>query len=298
MTPPRELLDAIARPGAEDRLRALDAEGTLTAALLPELEEGRGFEQPALHHYTVLDHNFAAVGALDRALGEGVEGLRLPDPAPEIAVAEWLAREIDGRPLLHLLRLSCLVHDVAKPRTAVVREGRLRFPRHGAVGADLLEGRLAALGFERDSIAFVTAMVRQHLRPGEFARSWPPTDRALRRFARDVGGHTLPLLLLQLADGMATRGPAYRREHFERHVAFLGHVVTRAAEALREEEPALLDGEELMGELGLEGGPLLRAVLTSIREAQLAGEVDDRATALALARQALDRLNGGEPARR
>ena len=290
MTPPRELLDAIARDDAEARLRALDGEGKLTSALLPELEEGRGFEQPALHHYTVLEHNFSAVGALDRALGEGVEGLRMPDPSPEIGVAEWLAREIDGRPLIHLLRLSCLVHDIAKPRTAEVREGRLRFPRHGPVGAELLVGRLASLGFEQDSIDFVTTMVRYHLRPGEFARSWPPSDRALRRFARDLDGQTLPLLLLQLADGMATRGPAYRREHFERHIAFLGHIVTRSA-ALREEEPALLDGEELMRELGLPSGPLLGAVLTSVREAQLAGEVDDRATALALARRSLERLN-------
>ena len=215
----------------------------------------------------------------------------MPDPSPEIGVGEWLQREIDGRPLMHLLRLSCLVHDIAKPRTAEVREGRLRFPRHGPVGAELLEGRLAALGFERESIDFVTTMVRYHLRPGEFARSWPPSDRALRRFARDLDGQTLPLLLLQLADGMATRGPAYRREHFERHIAFLGHIVTRTAEALREEEPALLDGEELMRELGLPSGPLLGAVLTSVREAQLAGEVDDRATALALARRSLERLN-------
>lgn len=285
------MLDAIAREDAEARLRALDAEGTLTAALLPELEEGRGFEQPALHHYTVLEHNLSAVGALDRALGEGVEGLRMPDPSIDISITEWLAREIDGRPLRRLLRLSCLVHDIAKPRTAVVREGRLRFPRHGPVGAELLEGRLGALGFEPASIEFVTTMVRYHLRPGEFARSWPPADRALRRFARDVGGETLPLLLLQLADGMATRGPAYRREHFERHIAFLGHIVRGAAEAQREEEPALVDGEELMRELGLPSGRLLGAVLTSVREAQLAGEVGDRAAALALARQSLERLS-------
>lgn len=291
MTPPRELIEAIAREDAEAALRDLDTLGKLTTALLPELEEGRGFEQPALHYYTVLEHNLAAVGALDRALVEGIEGLRMPAHLGDISVAEWLGREINGRPLQHLLRLSCLVHDIAKPRTAVVREGKLRFPRHGPVGAELLEGRLAALGFEGASIEFVTTMVRYHLRPGEFARSWPPTERALRRFARDLGGQTLPLLLLQLADGMATRGPTYRRENFERHIGFLGHIVTRTAEALREEEPTLVDGEELMRELGLPSGRLLGAVLTSVREAQLAGEVDDRAAALALARQSLERLN-------
>lgn len=231
MTPPAALLGALAPADAAARLRALDAGGTLTR-LLPELEEGRGFAQPPLHHYTVLDHNLAAVEALDRALGEGVEGLRLPDPAPRLRVGEWLAREIEGLPILHLLRLSCLVHDVAKPRTAVVRDGRLRFPRHGPAGAELLAGRLETLGFGPEATAFTTTMVRHHLRPGEFARDWPPGDPALRRFARDVAGQTLPLMLLQLADGMATRGPAYRREHFERHVAFLGHVVRRAEEAV------------------------------------------------------------------
>ncbi len=291
MTPPAELLDAITHEDAERRLRALDADGKLTSALLPELEEGRGFEQPALHAYTVLEHNFHAVGALERALGEGVEGLTMPALAAELATDVWLAREIDGRPLRVLLRLACLTHDIAKPRTAVVREGRLRFPRHGPEGAELLEERLAALGFEQASVDFVTTMVRYHLRPGEFARSWPPSERALRRFARDVAGETLPLLLLQLADGMATRGPAYRREHFERHISFLRHIVTRTEEALREEEPELVDGEELMRELGLASGRLLGAVLTSVREAQLAGDVNDRAAALALARLSLERLN-------
>ncbi|HCV00327.1 MAG TPA: hypothetical protein DGL25_03915 [Dehalococcoidia bacterium] len=290
MTPPQELLDAIAREGAEERLRELDKQGKLTSALFPELEEGRGFEQPALHHYTVLEHNLSAVGALDRALGEGVEGVQLTDPSAENTRADWLERKIDKHPLLHLLRLSCLVHDIAKPRTAVVREGRLRFPRHGPVGAELLEERLASLGFEQNSIDFVTTMVRYHLRPGEFARSWPPSDRALRRFARDVAGQTLPLLLLQLADGMATRGPNYRRENFERHIAFLRHIVTRTEEALQEDELPLVNGEELMKELGLPSGPLLGAVLTSVREAQLAGEVDDRAAAIALARQSLEHL--------
>ena len=219
-----------------------------------------------------------------------MEGLRLPEPSAETPLAERLAQEIDGRPLLHLLRLACLVHDIAKPRTAVEQEGRLRFPLHGPRGAELLEERLGAIGFEPASVAFVASMVRYHLRPGEFARAWPPTDRALRRFARDVEGQVTPLMLLQLADGMAKRGPSYRREHFERHAAFLGSIVTRTEAALREKEAALVNGADLMRELGLPAGRLLGAVLTSVREAQLAGEVDDRAAALAHARQALARL--------
>ena len=291
MAAPQELLSAIAAPDAEARLRALDHAGILTTALLPELEEGRGFEQPALHHYTVLDHNFAAVGALERALDSGVQGLALPDPSADITVAGVLSEEIDGLPLLHLLRLACLVHDIAKPRTAIETDGRLRFPRHGPRGAELLDDRLGRLGFEPATVTFVSTLVRYHLRPGEFARAWPPTDRALRRFARDLNGHVLPLMLLQLCDGMATRGPNYGREHFERHIGFLTTIVLRCAEATSSEQPLLVSGDELIAELDLASGRLLGAVLTSVREAQLAGEVDDRAAALALARRTLASLN-------
>ena len=290
MPAPRELRSALAATNAEARLRALDDQDVLTSALFPELEEGRGFEQPALHHFTVLDHNFAAVGALERALDHGIEGLTLPDPSAEITLAGVLDDEIDGLPLVQLLRLSCLVHDIAKPRAAIEKDGRLRFPRHGPRGAELLEDRLGRLGFEPHSIAFVTTMVRYHLRPGEFARSWPPSDRALRRFARDLDGHVLPLMLLQLADGMATRGPHYGREHFARHIRFLTSVVLLSADALSSEEPPLVSGDELIAELELPSGRLLGAVLTSVRQAQLAGEVDDRATALALARRTLESL--------
>jgi tRNA nucleotidyltransferase/poly(A) polymerase len=52
--------------------------------------------------------------------------------------------------------------------------------------------------------------------------------------------------------------------------------------------PALLTGDDLMAELGLRPGPRLGRLLADVYEAQAAGEVDDRASALAFARRALD----------
>ena len=286
MTDRLDLLDALAQPSAGPALRVLDAERSLTR-ILPELEAGRGFQQPELHHYTVLDHNLAAVDALEEAVGHGDAGLDLRGVLAWLDFDETLNREVEGLQIATLLRLSALVHDVAKPASATVIEGRLRFPRHGSLGAELLRERLPALGFGPAVTDFVCRMVRYHLRSGELVRNWPPSEHAMRRFVTDVDGHALPLMLVNLADGWATRGPGYTRENYRRHCGLVNYIVARSWAVVQPGEPPLVTGEELMTTLDLEGGRLLGAVLTSVRDAQLQGRVTGKEAALALAHETL-----------
>jgi poly(A) polymerase len=136
--------------------------------------------------------------------------------------------------------------------------------------------------------------VRYHLRPGELIKSWPVTDRAVRKFVADVDGHVLPLMLLNISDGMATRGPGYTRENFRRHCTFVNYVLARAVAANEEGEPPLLTGDDLILDLNLESGRLLGAVLTSVRRAQLDGSISNRDEALALARSVLATLRAND----
>ncbi len=286
MTLAPELAEALARADGAVALRDLDREGRLST-LIPELEAGRGFVQPELHFYDVLDHNLAAVAAFDAVVAGGADTAEFHEGLAWIDIDDSLEREIEGESLRSLTRLACLVHDVAKPTTAVYLEGRLRFPRHGPRGSDLLRERLPVLGLGPEATDFVARLVRYHLRPRELVRPWPPTDHAVRRFATDLNGHVLPLLLVNLCDGMATRGPTYTRENFRRHCGFASFVLARAISVFDEPESPLLNGEDLMAELGLESGRTLGAVLTSVRRAQLDGAVSDRESALALARNIL-----------
>jgi UTP:GlnB (protein PII) uridylyltransferase len=277
-----ELLSALTAEVPVEALRALDADGELTR-LLPGLEAGRGFVQPPLHHYTVLDHNLAAVEALDAATGAGAAGDELREVLGWIDFRASLDREIEGLPLMALLRLAALVHDIAKPATAAIVDGALRFPRHGPRGAEMLRERLPELGFGEEATRFVASMVRYHLRPGELVRQRPPTDRAIRKFVNDLDGHVLPLMLINVADGWATRGPGYTRENYRRHLGLLNYVVARCWAVLDEGDPPLITGEDLIQELDLESGRLLGAVLTSVRRAQSAGAVSTREEAMELA---------------
>jgi poly(A) polymerase len=287
------LVQALRASDGVGALRDLDREGLLTA-LLPELEAGRGFIQPALHYYDVLDHNLAAVAAFDALVGNGLDGTELRGESAWIDWGESLNREVDSLPLVSLIRLACLVHDIAKPATAVFADDRLRFPRHGPRGAEILRERLPAAGFGEPATDFVARMVRHHLRPLELLRGGPATDRAVRKFVFDVDGHVLPLMLVNMADAMATRGPGYTRENFRRHCVILNYVLERAWNVTETGTPPLVTGDDLIGALNLSGGRLLGAVLTSVRRAQAEGSVQTKDEALTLARTVLASLESAD----
>ncbi|HEX6029917.1 MAG TPA: HD domain-containing protein [Tepidiformaceae bacterium] len=288
-----DLIDALEAADAASALRDLDERGRLTA-LLPDLEAGRGFQQPELHYYDVLQHNLAAAVAFDAATGRGEDGTELREVIAWVDLDESLSRRIDGLSLRAVTRLACLLHDVAKPRSAAQIDGRLRFPRHGPLGAEMMSERLPQIGFRPEVTDLVSRLIRYHLRPAELVRTWPPTDRAVRRFVNDLDGHVLPLMLVNLSDGWATRGPGYTRENFRRHCAFMNYVLARAWGATEEDDPPLVSGDDLIRELDLQSGRLLGAILTSLRRAQSDGAITDRNEALAYARHVLAALPAEE----
>ena len=293
MVEPSVLFAALKDEAPAEALKALDRDGVL-CELIPELESGRGFVQPELHHFDVLNHNLAAVEAFDRTIGDGWHGERIRQLTGWFDLDASLGGNVEGISLVVLTRLACLLHDVAKPATATRDEdGRLRFPRHGPEGALLMKTRLPKLGVGPVATDLIARLIRQHLRPAELVRNHPATDKAVRKFTSDVEGQVLPLMLLNLADGWATRGPAYDAANFERHCNFLNYVVARAWAAVEKDEEPLVSGEDLMQELPLQSGRLLGAVLTSIRRAQDQREVTTRAEALDLARRLFSELSDG-----
>jgi hypothetical protein len=276
MPPFVELLDALNAQDGAGALRDLDARSILVATI-PELEAGRRFKQPELHYYDVLDHNLAAVAAFDAVTAGTADGAELRAAVAWVDLEESLERRVDGHSLRGLTRLACLLHDVAKPQTATIVEDRLRFPRHGPRGAELMAERLPALGFDEEATGLVCKLIRYHLRPGELGRNWPPSDRAVRRFVSDLDGHVLPLMLVNLADGMATRGPGYTRENFRRHCNFVNYVIARSWGAFEDaDEAPLVNGDDLIRELDLQSGRLLGAILTSLHRAQSDRAITDR----------------------
>jgi putative nucleotidyltransferase with HDIG domain len=280
-------------------MRLLDELGLLDA-LLPEVTFGRGVSQPEdWHMYDVLEHGMRAVEAMDLMLSPGrtdEERGWLFDAVWE--TFSWWAPDLraylddemsEGWTRRSLLKLAALLHDVGKPQTRTVEaSGRIRFFGHADEGASIAARMLRRLRFSGDEVRFVSLLVREHLRPVQVAQVGEvPTKRALYRFYRALGDALPGVLLLSLADAAASRGPLMTEGDWRRHVAYMNSLFVRSKEeAGIVDQPQLLDGNEIMKELGVPAGPMVGKLLEALREAQAAGEVTDVEGARAFVRVA------------
>jgi putative nucleotidyltransferase with HDIG domain len=269
-----ELLLLLALPHAGRALRRLDALGVL-AVLLPEIEAMRRTPQPRPHRFDVLEHSLRAVEGADR-LVSGLAKLGATADDLRAHLAEDVGGGVDRA---QLLRLATLLHDVAKPETRSLVDGRVRFFEHDMRGAERARAIGERLRLPGRAVASVERLVRHHLRPMHLAQSGEITRRARYRFFRDLADDSRDLLLLVTADAAAVTGispfVAWRHGWVVREL-MAGWQEQHAASAA----PPLLRGEDVMTRFQLPPGPAVGALLAKAREAQALGMVTTREDAL------------------
>jgi poly(A) polymerase len=284
----RRILDA---PAA---LRGLELMGEVgaTAVVLPELEALRGVQQSRFHHRDVHDHTLEV---LERtiALQEDPAGLLGVGSSERLAaeVRALLAEPLaDGLTRGSALRWGALLHDAAKPATRAVREdGRVTFFGHDAGGAELAREVLGRLRASERLQTHVAALVRHHLRLGFLVHEPQPLARAtVFDYLRACEPVEVDVTLLSVADRLATRGDR-ATEAIEAHMVLARAVLADALcwRAQGGAPRALVRGDELARELGLQLGPRVGELLEDLARAQYAGAVQSRAQALDFARSLL-----------
>lgn len=280
-----ELKRIVAAPDPLAGIALLERIGAL-GVVLPELAALAGVEQSTYHHLDVYHHTLAV-------LAEAVALER--DPAAVFgeqqgaAVAALLAEPLaDELTRGTALRFGALLHDIAKPQTrGVTDEGRVTFWHHDAEGAELSRAILARLHASERLRAHVAALARHHLRPGFLVRERPLLPRVEYRYLKASEPVEVDVLLLSVADRLATRGRK-ADEAIVRHLELTRELIGPAL-AWREHGPpaALVRGDELADALGIARGPQLGRLLAGLEEATYAGEVASREQAVAQARALL-----------
>jgi len=288
-----EMLRIFGLPNAGAAVRLLEGLGLLDS-LTPEVAAGRGVAQPPqFHRYDVLGHAIAAVETMDilcaRSRPAGARAWMWDALWETFAWdAARLRAYVDERAAL--LKLAGLFHDVAKPQTkSIDADGRIRFLGHADAGAAVASTVLRRMRFSTREIEFVRTLVREHLRPVQLAQIGDvPTPRALYRFHREVGDALEGVLLLSLADGAAAAGDRLTVDGWRRQVAYMNSLIVRLqGEGGIVHAPRLLTGRDIMSEFGLAEGPRIGVLLDAVREAQAAGDVHDRESALTFVRARL-----------
>lgn len=203
-------------------------------------------------------------------------------PAHSKDVYDHVLRVVERTSARPATRWAGLLHDIAKPRTRSVEDGKVHFFGHEDVGAVMTREILHRLKFDRPFIEYVSRLVKLHMRANAYLPEW--TDGAVRRLMLDAGDGLHDLLDLSRADITS-----YRPEKVLRAESRVSELAIRCQQ-LREEAERVpirspLDGNDLMRIFGREPGPWLRPLkdylLGLVIDGQLASDDRDEATRLA-----------------
>jgi poly(A) polymerase len=306
-----ELLRLFALPRAAYYLRYLDKLGLLLA-LIPELAESKGVEQPTVHFWDVFDHSLQTVAAIEFLIRESDWEYSNDDM---LSTAPWsdvierhLSQEVSsGSNHKVLLKLAGLLHDIAKPMTKSIDDaGRARFLGHTKQGAAMTANILERLRFSNREIRLVESLVYHHLRPAQMAKMgtpknsanfWGenegfPTQRAIYRYFRDTGEAGIDILFLALADYLASRGPLVSMEEWKRHCQLINYILAEHDRQQAKILPVkLIDGHDIMNKFNLPPGRLIGKLLAMVNEAHASGELNTREEALALVQRKLSTMS-------
>ena len=184
--------------------------------------------------------------------------------------------------------LAALAHDFGKPSTTQFLEGRWRSRGHEEAGVAPTESFLDRINVHTidgyDVRSQIIALVREHLKPGEFYKKRDEVgEGAFRRLARRCE----PSLLYRVAkaDSLGRNADWVPRERWygsEAQEWFIQR--TRELEVEQRPPDPILLGRHLL-ELGIEPGPTMGEITRAVYEMQLDGRVRTLDDAMAEAKK-------------
>ncbi|MDP3921376.1 MAG: CCA tRNA nucleotidyltransferase [Candidatus Omnitrophota bacterium] len=238
-----ELIKTFTRSGAAKGYRLLSDSG-LMKEILPEIEAMKGVQQPPEYH-----------------------------PEGDVFVhTRMLLEQLEGNDSI-ALAFGALFHDIAKPRTYAVRNGRICFYEHAPIGARMTEEIMRRLRFSNREIADVAEAVANHMKFGDVQKM---REGKLKRFvSRPTFSEELELHKI---DCRACHGI------LDNYIFLKEKMLEYAAEELKPEP--VLNGNDLK-ELGMKPGPKMKPLLEEAYELQLEGKIKTREEAMTWARSQL-----------
>ena len=272
----------------EELFKILDAQKTapilkemdkmaLLEKIIPQVRMMYNCPQGGYHHLDVWAHSLETVAQLDKLLKELKNNQEIHAYFNEPIGGTHSRRSI--------IKLAALLHDIGKPQTKKIENGRTSFHAHERVGKSVVRRIGKALKISTKERFVLEDMVLRHLRPGYLSNFAKPSERSIYRYLRDTKGEAAGILILSLADQRSTRGPLTTQKDQEHHQKICFTLLDRFF-TKRKEKPfvRLIGGKDLIKELKLTPSPLFGKILKEVEENQTLGKVQSKQEALALAK--------------
>jgi poly(A) polymerase/tRNA nucleotidyltransferase (CCA-adding enzyme) len=195
----------------------------LLSYIIPELEKGYGMKQNRHHIYTIYKHNLLSLKFC---------------PSEKLEV-----------------RLSALLHDIAKPETKRGEGENATFYNHDHVGARVAEKILKRLRFSNDIVDKVKLLIDNHMfyyNPDEVGES------SVRRLVKKVGLENIKDLIdLRISDRLGSGVPKakpYKLRHLE-------YIIDKVSHDAISVKMLKINGNDLMKALNIKPGPKIGTIL-------------------------------------
>jgi poly(A) polymerase len=252
----------------------------LLELILPEIKAMHSLNQGPYHHLDVWGHTLETIRHLEKII---------KNFSRNQDIRNFLNEEISsGRKRQELVKLGGLMHDIGKPKTLRIEEGKVKFHGHERQGASMLREAAVRLRLSKDEVTVLKRIVLFHLRPGYLADNPILTKRARFRFFRDSDCEAISVLLISLADQRATKGPLATRQSRLRHERVVRRLIKDYFQKKKEKKAKrLINGNDLIRHFKLEPSPLIGRILSEVEEAQAIGKIKTKTEALKIANSVL-----------
>ncbi|MCK5021880.1 MAG: HD domain-containing protein [Candidatus Pacebacteria bacterium] len=204
----------------------------LLTYIIPELEKGINETQKGAHIYTIWEHNLRA-----------------------------LQHSADKKFPLHL-RLSALLHDIAKPHTKYWHKDKKEFTFYGheVVGERVSREILQRLRYSKNTIDIVTKLVRNHLFFSDIEKI---TLSAVRRIIRNMGSENVwDLMKLRTCDRIGMGRPKEKPYRLRKYMAMIEEAMKDPVSV----KMLKIDGNRIMEIINEKPGPKIGLVLNALME--------------------------------
>ncbi len=301
-----ELFKILESPKPATSLIALSMLGALKYTL-PEIESLKQVTAAFPHNLNAWDHTLQTIRNLENILTLLDVGYKHDNESGGNLILGLLSLQLGRfrenfsehfsqslnteRSSLSILNFSTLYHDFAKTILPSISEGKkTRYPGHEEVGARAAKEMAQMLRLSNDETQRIWSIVHHHGRVRAFSREEIiPSALDAYRFFTSAEDSGIDVILLSIADLMATYGASLPQEKISNHVAVCRRLLEFYWETPEKINPTeIIDGKVLMRKMRLTPGPMIGKLLEAIREAQVKEEISSQKEALTFAKKYLE----------
>lgn len=246
----------------------------LIRSLLSEILEFKSIKQGSRHKYDLFNHSIQTVAMIERAedvlLKQFDGNADLFKPNLDELIEEGVTRR-------SLMIFAALLHDSGKTQTAKLKDNRITFYGHDKAGMDINRNLSKRAGLGKNAQNIVVDLTRNHMRLLHLSLLEEFTERAVKRFIFDTRNIFYELLILSIADAMATGDNADLDKLFRVTGEVLN--ISKSLNDVNDIDP-LLNGNDVMDIAGFNNTPMIGAILKELKSLECSGQIETREDAI------------------